>query len=245
MAGAILAPQSSRRHECRRRRFSSTAARIEASLRVRWSRVAPEDEGASPVAFLRHPLLVGAAVTVIGAVFASLLIPSITQVAQDRPKELELKRTIVEGIAAATATALNRGVALGRGDLQAAGGHAHEAPLTVYRRVYGDWLVAESTLDAEVTTYFSEGGARSHAAWTSWRALKTGITDFLRLSTLTDSNIRRSSREYLEGLLRSLHDDAERSREVSRDLPRPGHASEAGELPIRDPSSRGIARARS
>lgn len=50
--------------------------------------------------------------------------------------------------------------------------------------------------------------------------MKTGITDFLRLSTLTDSNIRRSSREYLEGLLRSLmttQSDLEKFRGIFRD----------------------------
>jgi hypothetical protein len=166
----------------------------------------PAEPQASRVAFLRHPLLVGAAVAAIGAVFASLLIPSITQVTQDRPKELELKRAIVEGIAEATAVALNRGVALARGDLRAAGGQAGEGQLSVYRRVYGDWLVSESTVDAQVTTYFSRGGARSRAAWTSWRALKTGITYFLQLSTVLDPTIRKRAQTYLKEYLLSESD---------------------------------------
>jgi hypothetical protein len=160
------------------------------------------EERASHAAFLRHPLFVGAAVAVIGAVFASLLIPSITQVTQDRPKELELKRSIVEGIAAATASALNRGVALGRGDLRAAGGKPGEEKLTVYRRVYGDWLIAESTIDAQVATYFSQGGADSRDAWENWRAMRTGVMHFLRLTAVDQPRVRVAARAYLKQRLR-------------------------------------------
>ncbi len=171
------------------------------------------------MAFLCHPLLVGAAVAILSAFFASLLIPSITQVTQDRPKELELKRTIVEGIASATAGALNKGVALARGDLGAAGGQAGEGRLTVYRRVYGDWLVADSTIDGEVTTYFAQGSTRSRAAWTNWRTLKTAITYFLQLSTVPDRPIRVRARNYLrQHLLAYLNQSDRRTfREVFGD----------------------------
>jgi hypothetical protein len=160
------------------------------------------DAPASRVAFLRHPLFVGAAVAVIGAVFASLLIPSITQVTQDRPKELELKRTIVERIAEATGIALNKGVALSRTipDVVAAGGQPGQEPRTVYRQVNGDWLVAASAIDGEVTTYFGHGGA-----WQDWRTLQDSVTSFLRLSSLRwgpgTHNVRIRAQRYLCGHL--------------------------------------------
>src|SRR5262245_49708518 len=53
----------------------------------------------SRVALLRHPLVVGSVIAAVSAVFASLLIPNITQVGQDRPKELELKRGIQDKVA--------------------------------------------------------------------------------------------------------------------------------------------------
>jgi len=174
------------------------------------------DASGSRVAFLRHPLFVGAAVAVIGAVFASLLIPSITQVTQDRPKELELKQTIVERIAEATGTALNKGVALSRPipDVVAAGGQLGQEPRTVYRQVNGDWLVAASTIDGQVTTYFGHG-----AAWQEWRTLQNGVTSFLRLSSLRwgpgTHNVRVQAQRYLCGHLRG-HLSSEYNRKLLR-----------------------------
>ena len=154
----------------------------------------------SRLAFLSHPLFVGAAVAIIGAVFASLLIPSITQVTQDRPRELELKQTVVERIAESTAAALNKGVALAKKDLEAAGGG--DDTLTAYRRVYGDWLVAESTVDGQITTYFSEGGSKARAAWQEWRTLRTSVTYFLQLSSVRELKVRKRARNYLRHHLR-------------------------------------------
>jgi hypothetical protein len=141
-------------------------------------------------------------VAIIGAFFASLLIPSITQVTQDRPKELELKRTVVERIAEATGIALNKGVALSRPipDVVAAGGQPGQEPRTVYRKVNGDWLVAASTIDGEVTTYFGHGGA-----WRDWKTLQDSVTSFLRLSSLRwgpgTRNVRLRAQRYLCGHL--------------------------------------------
>jgi hypothetical protein len=59
----------------------------------------PRAPRSSRFGFFRHPLVVGAGIAAISAVFASLLIPSFTRVSADRPKELELKRGIVGTIA--------------------------------------------------------------------------------------------------------------------------------------------------
>ena len=147
-------------------------------------------------ALLRHPLVVGAAVAIIGAVFASLLIPSITQVTQDRPKELELKRAIVERIADSTGTAVHRGVALTRGDALAAGGRPGQALRSVFLQVQTDWDVDASAVDGEIVTYFGHGDA-----WRGWRTLHDSITHFLNLTTVQDHNVRASAQQFLCGHL--------------------------------------------
>lgn len=123
----------------------------------------------SRVAFLRHPLVVGATIAVISAFFASLLIPSITQVTQDRPKELELKRGIVERIAGATGTALGTGGAIV--DLQ--------QPRTVYRQAISDWGIDAAAIDGEITTYFGRGDT-----WENWKTLREGTKKFLELTSV-------------------------------------------------------------
>ena len=146
----------------------------------------------SRVAFLRHPLVVGAAIAIISAFFASLLIPSITQVTQDRPKELELKRGIVERIAGATGTALGKGRAIASGDLVAAGGQPGQQPLTVYRQVLTDWGVDASAVDGEITTYFGHGDT-----WRGWATLHESIKRFLELTSSHDRDVRTRNEKYL------------------------------------------------
>ena len=150
------------------------------------------DTPRSRFAFLRHPLLVGAAVAVISAFFASLLIPSITQVTQDRPKELELKRGIVERIAGATGTALGKGRAIASGDLVAAGGQPGQQPQTVYRQVMTDWGIDASTVDGEITTYFGHGDT-----WQGWATLSESTKRFLELTSVHSLDVRKRNEEYL------------------------------------------------
>lgn len=57
---------------------------------------------------LRHPLVVGGLVAVISGVVASLLIPAVTRSCQDRPRELALKRDLVERVSKASADAFAR-----------------------------------------------------------------------------------------------------------------------------------------
>jgi hypothetical protein len=47
---------------------------------------------------LRHPVVVGALLAVFTGIFASVLVPSLTRVWQDRPRELALKRDLVTRI---------------------------------------------------------------------------------------------------------------------------------------------------
>jgi hypothetical protein len=136
---------------------------------------ASSDTSKSRVAWLRHPLVVGATIAVISAFFASLLIPSITQVTQDRPKELELKRGIVERIAGATGTALGRGRAIVE---------LHE-PRAVYRQAITDWGVEAAAVNGEITTYFGRGDT-----WQRWWTLREGTKKFLELTSVPDTRER-------------------------------------------------------
>ena len=150
----------------------------------------------SRFAFLRHPLVVGAGVAAASAVFASLLIPSITRVSADRPKELELKRGIVSDIATSSAQALTRGLALARKDYALAYGGSGATRLTAYRKVSGDWLESSGALDAELITYFP----KSHAE--QWERFASAVGSYLSLAGIADDSVRiRASRglhDYLQ-----------------------------------------------
>src|SRR5215210_1177696 len=66
----------------------------------------PEAAETAPwVGLLRHPLVVGAALGVL----ASVLIPSLTRVWQERPRELALKRELVERISTLATEAIDNG----------------------------------------------------------------------------------------------------------------------------------------
>jgi hypothetical protein len=145
---------------------------------------ASSETSKSRVAFLRHPLVVGAAVAVISAFFASLLIPSITQVTQDRPKELELKREIVERIAGATGTALGKGRAIVSRDSQ--------QPRTDYRQVIADWGVEAAVIDGELTTYFGRGDT-----WQNWKTLRESIKRFVELTGASNPVTRDRNEKWL------------------------------------------------
>ena len=63
----------------------------------------------SRLAALRHPLVVGALLTVITALIASVVVPALTRSWQDRPRELSLKRELVARVARAAATTVQGG----------------------------------------------------------------------------------------------------------------------------------------
>jgi len=163
----------------------------------------------SRAALLRHPLVVGSVIAAVSALFASLLIPSITQVAQDRPKELELKRQIQDKVATSTAHALTRGVALSRGDALAAGGRSGDTVPTAYRKVIGDWRVDAAIIDAELLTYFT-GSEAQHR----WAPFEHAVEAFLQLEAITDQQERQVVARYLR---RYLASDVPRYRRIPWD----------------------------
>jgi hypothetical protein len=148
-------------------------------------------------AFFRHPLVVGAGIAVISALFASLLIPNFTRVSADRPKELQLKRGVVVTIETSSAQALTRGLALARSDVVAAGGTPGNERVTVYRRLYGGWLSEAGTINAELFTYFPATYARG-----GWKPYEKAIRLYLRFAGITDPKVRKPAAAYLRSYLR-------------------------------------------
>jgi hypothetical protein len=100
---------------------------------------------------LRHPVVVGALVALLSGVFASMLIPSLTRVWQDRPRELALKRELVARISREATEAADgavRGLQLARGRRAA-----------FFDRLVSRWRLESSVVGSELATYFPNSEA--------------------------------------------------------------------------------------
>jgi hypothetical protein len=95
---------------------------------------------------LRHPVVVGTLLALVSGVFASLLIPSLTRVWQDRPRELALKRELVARISREATEAADGAV---RG-LQV----ARDRRAAFYDRLISSWRLESSVIGSELATYF-------------------------------------------------------------------------------------------
>jgi len=126
----------------------------------------PPRRPSSIVAALRHPLVVGALLAILSGVFASVLIPSLTRVWQDRPKELALKRTLVERISREATQAID-GAVVGR----SVSPNRRQA---FYSRLISRWRVESSVIGSQLTTYFKQSIGRR------WRNYAGVISSFLQ-----------------------------------------------------------------
>jgi hypothetical protein len=140
----------------------------------------PTDPGhaRTPAAVLRHPLVVGGLVALISALVASLLIPAVTRSWQDRPRELALKRGLVQRVAKTSADAVARANAFGftvettRSDNRQVGeDHRISFVSDALRR----WDVRSSAIGSELETYFPHTSIPR-----GWRTYDFGVTTFLR-----------------------------------------------------------------
>jgi hypothetical protein len=130
----------------------------------------------SPVAkAFRHPIVVGATLALLSGLLASLLIPALTRVWQDRPKELALKRELVERISSDATEAVDEArlnyVAFQKRGLTIAGANALLLHMT--RR----WEVKSSIITAELTTYFRDTVLLRH-----WRRYAALVPRYIRSS---------------------------------------------------------------
>ena len=174
----------------------------------------PRIPRSSRLGFFRHPLVVGAGIAAISAVFASLLIPSITQVSADRPKELELKRGIVRALETSSAQTLARGLALARSDVSAAGGGARDVKLTVYRKLYGAWLADAGAINAELFTYFPTSYANGE-----WKHFETAVRKYLRLAGIIEPKVRTDAAGYLDPYLAPQPSSDAEYRRIYKSIP--------------------------
>jgi hypothetical protein len=100
---------------------------------------------------LRHPVVAGVLLALLSGVIASLLIPSLTRVWQDRPRELALKRDLVARISR-EATAATDGAVNG---LEV----ARERRAAFYERLIASWRLESSVIGSELATYFPDSVA--------------------------------------------------------------------------------------
>lgn len=124
---------------------------------------------------LRHPIVVGATLALLSGLLASLLIPALTRVWQDRPKELALKRELVERISSDTTAAVDearfRYVAFEKKGLTIAEANALVLGMT------RQWEVKSSIITAELTTYFQDTALLRH-----WRQFARLVPRYIRSS---------------------------------------------------------------
>jgi len=117
-------------------------------------------------AALRHPVIVGALLAVFTGLFASVLVPSLTRVWQDRPRELALKQALVARISREATRAVGGafdGLSMSERQRQ---GH--------YARVRARWRIESAIIGSELTTYFP--ASRAHREWQSYAL---SVNDFL------------------------------------------------------------------
>jgi hypothetical protein len=137
---------------------ASAPRRSSASLRTSGS--FPERTSLLAAA-LRHPVVVGALLALVSGIFASLLIPSLTRVWQDRPRELALKRDLVARMSREATAAADGAV----GGLEVERGRR----AVFYDRLIKRWRLESSVIGSELTTYFPRAGHPASGASTRER----------------------------------------------------------------------------
>jgi hypothetical protein len=121
---------------------------------------------------LRHPLVVGGALTLLSGLIASLLIPGLTRVWQDRPKELALKRSLVKEISKVTTTAIDDAKFT---DIRTTKALTDDQTNARFSRMARRWDIESSLVTTELTTYFHRTAVLRH-----WRAYSALVRRYIR-----------------------------------------------------------------
>jgi hypothetical protein len=147
----------------------------------------------SLAAAMRHPLVVGGTIAFLSAVFASILVPAFTRSWQDRPRELALKRALVEQIATASTKAILTGkyygFAPGRSEAKLA------RRVSDYTKASREWQVVSSVIGSQLTTYFGKTSLPYR-----WQAYEGAVTFYLALETRSEG----SSEIWIDSLARNF-----------------------------------------
>jgi hypothetical protein len=115
---------------------------------------------------LRHPIVVGVLLAIISGVLASVLLPALTQVWQDRPRELALKRGLVTQIAREATKASDGAIA----SLEPASNRSDAV-----ERVLDRWRTQASIIGSQLSTYFPENRVR-----VKWKNFMGAMNVFLQ-----------------------------------------------------------------
>lgn len=123
----------------------------------------------------RHPVVAGSTLAVISGILASLVIPAVTRVWQDRPRELELKRSLVGKLSeSVTQTVLSTRYTAG--DLAGVkdDDERHTLAASALIRTTQSWRITSANVRAELTTYFR--GTVLPATWSNYESIVSAYT---------------------------------------------------------------------
>jgi hypothetical protein len=132
-----------------------------------------ETEGTqSWLSAFRHPLVVGGVLAVLSGVLASLVIPGLTRVWQDRPNELALKEAIVERISQRATATISKGASFGSSSLEKI---RHDDRIALLNDAQQTWDIDSAGVASQLNTYF-----RRSDAITQWPAFEDAVRQFLQ-----------------------------------------------------------------
>jgi hypothetical protein len=127
---------------------------------------------------LRHPLVVGAVLTILSALFASLVIPATTRVWHDRPNELALKQAVVERISQRATIAIANGDSFGSSRVEKT---SRDDRIEFSDQAQQTWKVDGAGVASQLNTYF-----RGSEAAAQWSAFEAAVSQFLRYESRID-----------------------------------------------------------
>ena len=120
----------------------------------------------------RHPLVVGGVIAVLSGLLASLVIPGMTRVWQDRPNELALKGAIVERISQRATATIAKGASFGSSSLEKI---RHDDRVAFFNDAQQTWDIDSAGVASQLNTYF-----RGSDAVTQWPAFEEAVSQFLQ-----------------------------------------------------------------
>lgn len=140
--------------------------------------VYPRNRSAAWGAALRHPVVAGALLAVITGIFASILVPALTRVWQDHPRELALKRELVARMSRESTKAV---------DSNFAGlGASATRDKRVLDRAYRRWRIESAVIGSELQTYFPDSDI--YREWDEYAGIVQVLIETLALSEGGDLN---------------------------------------------------------
>jgi hypothetical protein len=147
---------------------------------------------------LRHPVVVGATLAVLSGILASLVIPALTRVWQDRPRELELKRGLIENISQPVTDAVIR-TRYFQHDVGF--DWNKDRRRAFFTNTNRRWRIDSALVDAQLATYYTNSALPA-----SWRRYVDAVTSYFTYATSAGSPRWRDSLMTVHGSRPSLVD---------------------------------------